>query len=718
MLGGYYRKLDKHKKSALIGSRNNTLEFTPKRSNASLRRGPLALSRQRRVSAEEPLRGMLWDALRKTEGKKPTLFKNKLIGVYDSMVQNLANCTTFRSLSDSLSLALTEFEVSHRRADALSKLNTKKRSLAVSDESPSASFDLCLNFPHPKIFGLAQGRNDPVFLARDNSYDDDSVEGGPSSTASYVSLTRLRFVVASVLDLKEAAKGRCEAPIHFYLSRSQMVLKDQTSFVGEVQGLDGCSKETLHFFVTYDPDSILLSDLNVLKKTLVKKKNSSLFSAIGLSTISSTREVISPLDDDDDTAHPQVMNDLIQKRKMGIQTQAIFLLKFSSALSTMNYYIIMPSASSFCTNLGGRHAISYVLIGALNITSFLMIVIQSTNYSFLGVGKHVGGSNDPITSQRRLLLFCAAFGVIGNFAYSISYDCSSITLAVFGRLLAGFSCSDLLNKRLLRTFVSSDDLVSETARLQTMRFYGIALATLFASAFYFLQYSFEVWNFNFSLHFFTLPGYLMTILWVLQFFFLIFTPFTLLQPTESATGTQGNDSLSMCDSTAISQHDDNHDFHYRRTPSALDKSHLDRQTSDYSSVDGSKSSVSPQKVKSHRITSILRRVQNLVFSNVALPITIALTIFVSGTIEMIFASCAILLYRYFKCSGAYTGFFLTFLGLCYFPLYLGSSYWSRRRDERTVIKVSATNETFPSCYSLCLNLFRCYTSQSRNRYQI
>ena len=680
------------------------MEFTPKRSNASLRRGPIALSRQRRVASEQPLRGMLWDAVRKTEGKKPTLFKNKLNGVYDSMVQNLASCTAFRSLSDSLSLALTEFEVSHRRADALSKLNTKKRSFVVSNESPSASFDLCLNFPKPKIFGLSQGRNDPAFSARDHSYDDDSVEGGPSSTASYVSLTRLRFVVASVLDLKEASKGRCEPPINFYLSRSKLVLKDETSFVGEVQGLDGCSKDTLRFFVAYNPDSILLTDLNVLQKTLVKKKKTSLFSAVGLSTVSSTREVISPVDDD--TSHPEVMNDLIQQRKRAIQRQAIFLLKFSSVLSTMNYYIVMPSASSFCTSLGGRHAHSFILIGALNMTSFLMFVLQTTKPSYCWAEKNSIGLNDPITSHHRLLLFCAAFGIIGNFAYSIAYHYGSIPLAILGRLLAGFSCSDLVNKRLLVTLVSSDALISETARLQTMCFYGVALATLFASVFYFLEYSFAVGNFNFTLHFFTLPGYIMSILWFMQVIFLLFTPFALLQTTEGPT--QGNDSLSICDSIALSKHDDTRDFQYRRTPSMLlDKCALDRQTSDFSfpeeSMDGcSKSSVSPQKAKSHRrISSIIRRAQNLVFSNVALPITIAIVIFVSGTMEMIFASCAVLLHRYFAWSGAYAGFFLTFLGLSYFPLYLGSSYWSRRRDERTVIKVSGSNKTFPCGHPCC-----------------
>mmetsp|Transcript_26913 Transcript_26913/g.40422 ORF Transcript_26913/g.40422 Transcript_26913/m.40422 type:complete len:236 (+) Transcript_26913:3287-3994(+) len=85
---------------------------------------------------------------------------------------------------------------------------------------------------------------------------------------------------------------------------------------------------------------------------------------------------------------------------------------------------------------------------------------------------------------------------------------------------------------------------------------------------------------------------------------------------------------------------------------------------------------------------ILNRTVTLVFHNIALPITMALHIFSSMTIEIIISSCVIMTHRYFKWSGSEAGLFLALLVALYIPLNLITSLWSRRKGERRILKKS------------------------------
>jgi hypothetical protein len=163
----------------------------------------------------------------------------KLVGVYDKKIQKLANSRTVQVVSSCLALALAESEVAYSRADALTKLN------------PASSVKK--NGKRFKNGGDLQ----PMV-------DDSDDEEGPPSTASTVSLTRLRFTVTSIFSLREAARYKVDL-YGVYLSRSVMAFTGQP-VVGE--GLDGCARETLDFFVSYQPDAALFLDCDVLFKGL------------------------------------------------------------------------------------------------------------------------------------------------------------------------------------------------------------------------------------------------------------------------------------------------------------------------------------------------------------------------------------------------------------------------------------------------------------------
>lgn len=162
------------------------------------------------------------------------------VGLYDRKIQKLTNSRTVQVISSCLALALSEYEVARLRADALTKLN--------SQETPKRSGG---NDITAKQSAQHSG-NDGV----QTSNSDDEFGEGPPSTTSSISLTRLRFTVTSIFALEEAARYKTH---HFYtyLSRSMLTFTGRR-IVGE--GLDGCSRATLDFFVAFNPDVALLLD--------------------------------------------------------------------------------------------------------------------------------------------------------------------------------------------------------------------------------------------------------------------------------------------------------------------------------------------------------------------------------------------------------------------------------------------------------------------------
>lgn len=126
----------------------------------------------------------------------------KLIGIYDSKIQQLANSRTVKVVSSCLALALSEYEVSRSRADALGKLNPtkkkgKKSPATFHQEQTSGNWtfslgaDNCLKQPNEK----------PQLLQDPDVYfgSDDERSGGPPSTTSALSLSRLRYTVLSIV---------------------------------------------------------------------------------------------------------------------------------------------------------------------------------------------------------------------------------------------------------------------------------------------------------------------------------------------------------------------------------------------------------------------------------------------------------------------------------------------------------------------------------------
>ena len=214
MLGGYYHRLRKHK-SNIAGVQTLGGMVTQ-------------------------ISGDIYEAHPSVLGQRSHF---KLVGVYDHKIQNLANSRTVQVVSSCLALSLSEYEVARSRADALTRLNS-----VTSMDSGS----------------LRHGNNN----AGSDNTDVESMHDDVPSTASNISLTRLRYTIMSIFALREVSRTKRDY-VMTYLSRVSLAFTGQP-VIGE--GLDGCSRETLDFLVSYNPDTALLSDATLLYEGLKQNR--------------------------------------------------------------------------------------------------------------------------------------------------------------------------------------------------------------------------------------------------------------------------------------------------------------------------------------------------------------------------------------------------------------------------------------------------------------
>jgi hypothetical protein len=187
----------------------------------------------------------------------------KLLGVLDLKIQQLANSRTVKTVSSCLALALSEYEVSQYRADALAKLS---RSNEVQNSSDVTSKR---QWKNPFSMGEWAKRSEqnsfqsPSFDAA-SPPSDYELGDGPPSTTSAISLARLQFSVLSIAALREASRVKAN-PFFTYLGRASMSFTGK-SVIGE--GLDGSSRDSLDFLLSFNPDSALLLDTTSIHEGL------------------------------------------------------------------------------------------------------------------------------------------------------------------------------------------------------------------------------------------------------------------------------------------------------------------------------------------------------------------------------------------------------------------------------------------------------------------
>lgn len=666
MLGGYYHKL--HNKPEHedyeVPKSGNDFESTPRRNNTTFHK-----------SSNRTLNGYRSTINVKSRKKERN---NMLLGTYDSQVQALANSLVANTLFNNLGLALTEFEISRRRADRLSNIPIKKSNVASHETYADVvePDDLCYGFPSPKTFGFASRRKRDDF--REELKQDDE-KSDAQSTSSSISLARLRFIVTSVETLRQAAVEERNT-FSEYLARSVLVLDGQ-NFVGEPKGLNGgCSRNTLEFLASYNPDLILVIDPQVLQEALTKQDH--------LQSISCSADGVESLDRTSVPRHTRKRSNTDQNMSValaGLPSQTSFrrpselvkLHKIRSLnlcfafLSTMNYYIILPSAASFCGELGWKHAYAAWLIGVWNISALIFLFYGSYHWFCL----------QPMSRNcyvKAIFTFGCVCSFLGNMLYAKAYEHGSFIIAILGRLLTGFSSMEVINKNMVMHYQINDGTQTEITVLKLLQMVGMVMGMLIGSL-DFETRSFVIMGDHFTVSFQTLPAYIMSIAWGFFIVPLMIVDFQVMSYTKKVSEMKNDTSLSASD------HEERNDKDYL-LPSIMTRF-------------PSESTIGPEKIdeeglpislRSHvrSVVAVLRQTHRLVMYNIAVPITLLLYAFVSMAKEIIFNLSVIIGIRYFQWSGGYSGLALCCLAVTTVPMYWVMSHLNSWIEERFLIKKS------------------------------
>lgn len=216
MLGGYYRRFSTESKEISIGKQRQLKYFS-----------------RRDI--------------------EPQQFGGYIMGIYDTKIQHIANSTTMETVSSSLAIALADFQASQSRSVLLGLEFASKGKGRGSENVISKQPEM----PPPSHQTSSRSRLRDAAMNRISrqclSGDDDSTvtSQDDENSCTNTPITRLQYVVTSIFGLREAARLKC-IPFEQFSSRLFMI---STGPNVANDGLDGCSRQTLDFLRSYQPDA-------------------------------------------------------------------------------------------------------------------------------------------------------------------------------------------------------------------------------------------------------------------------------------------------------------------------------------------------------------------------------------------------------------------------------------------------------------------------------
>ena len=354
----------------------------------------------------------------------------------------------------------------------------------------------------------------------------------------------------------------------------------------------------------------------------------------------------------------------------------------------MNYYIIVPSAVSFCHRLDSTYTHSVFLVCApcvsCLIVSFLSLRADTKNYQKTTFYTH--------------LALSALFPLLGNVIYTIAYERRDLWCGVIGRFIIGLFSSDVINKQSLVENSGINTIASEMVVLRKTQLISIFLGLLVGAMLDFEEKHIDMYHHVFTISFETLPAYVMFVLWTLQLLALILLPMPRTDREDIKWSTNNYVDLT----TSLSDQDEGQSEHVKtiesHSRSNSDQAKLEyymkklnRDISESSNILELKTHQEDVQAstKNHLIKSrkdVWTRTFKLLMHNFALPVSIVIYIFCNMTIEIIMLSCVIITNQYFDWSGSSAGYFLSILVTTYIPLYFVASLLIRQCCERSVLK--------------------------------
>jgi Sugar (and other) transporter len=347
----------------------------------------------------------------------------------------------------------------------------------------------------------------------------------------------------------------------------------------------------------------------------------------------------------------------------------VFLLVSHISLSPLqvNYYIVAPTANHYAILLGADGAFGATLVGASSFSAMFGAVLYSLWYTR--------------SSFRSALIFSAACPFVGNLLYALAISYKSLPLAIFGRVLVGFGSAEVVNRQLIAACVSFRYMTEASALFVAISAVGMSLGPLMAAILDMV--SGRDTKVDIELPFFpaggiifnhvTSPGYIMACLWMLEMVALVVLfrePERINGILEPSSALTGFELEKNCDVEFVSDYGST-------TILEVDPPKPPPTFETNSKPSGCWRTLSRELVKA----------KSLVFSNMALPLTLLLFGYVELVDEVLISSCSMVGHRYFSWHGSTAGLLIASLGALVLPAHFLVERASRSLDERAILKV-------------------------------
>eukprot|EP00562_Extubocellulus_spinifer_P013012 CAMPEP_0178542176 /NCGR_PEP_ID=MMETSP0697-20121206/1923_1 /TAXON_ID=265572 /ORGANISM="Extubocellulus spinifer, Strain CCMP396" /LENGTH=918 /DNA_ID=CAMNT_0020174567 /DNA_START=66 /DNA_END=2822 /DNA_ORIENTATION=- len=445
--------------------------------------------------------------------------------------------------------------------------------------------------------------------------------------ASAASLLRFKCTVSTIHTLREYAQ-RVNQPFQAFLSSKAMILTGH-----DPDGLERETQKALSLIWRFQPDSLLLMDKAALDDWERRSMPESSDASIG--------------DFDVDL-----------ESWGGVNSTSMIISLMSTLFYTVNYYIVAPTANHYAIILGTDGAFGATLVGASSFSAIFAAFIFSVWYTK--------------SSFRSALLFSALCPCVGNLLYALAISYRSMQVAILGRILVGFGSAEVVNRQLISACVSFRNMTQASALFVAAGAIGMSVGPLLAAILDivsgrdidvdlelpFLPAGGIIYNHVSS------PGFVMACLWLLEILALLLL---FREPERINSGDPASDGGGSMVSF---------------------ESELELSTYGTSTAKALNGGSLSSRTWWEKTWSELVSVKNLVFTNMALPVTFLLFGFIELADEVLISSCSMVCRRYFGWHGSRAGFLIACLGSLVLPAHYVVERASRYYTERKIMKLS------------------------------
>lgn len=478
---------------------------------------------------------------------------------------------------------------------------------------------------------------------------------------------------------------------HILRKHSEIVNHPFKDFLGRkaminLGDMNGITKGAVNNLLAFDPKALLSYDTENLEELWQewlpqfnqwKQRRSHLAETDDWSRlVDPTRAIMTFLQNEEDDVYnlrQRTKTDevILTKTWGGVDRVGMIINLVSILLYTINYYIVAPTANRYAILLGQDGAYGATLIGA----SSLSAIFAAFLYSFWYIR----------ASFRSALLFSTVCPLIGNFLYALAISYDSMGMALTGRILCGFGSAEVLNRQLISTCVSFEQMTRASAFFVAFGASGMSIGPLIAAVLD-ITAGRDV-RVDLGLPFtpargiiynhVTSPGFVMAVLWFVEMIAIILF---FQEPDRINASNPDQDATEEVDDDSSNG---------SNTNKKSDYGSISKRSSNGNSTLGTVEDISVvESSKLSRVLHELRTTGSLFLKSPGLGVTLVVFCFIELADEVLISSCSMVVRRYFGWHGSVAGFLIAALGALVLPANFVVENFSRKVSERRILKAS------------------------------